>query len=122
MQARLRHLSRRALTRSVRARPLDGPADVIFRGGPIMTMSEAMPRAEALAIRGERILATGRMQDVEARRGPGTHIVNLDGRTLLPGLIDHTCISFLLNWTIGLTSVRSSRRPTKRCKRSCERL
>lgn len=54
----------------VRARPLDGPADVIFRGGPILTMSEAMPRAEALAIRGERILATGRMQDVEARRGP----------------------------------------------------
>jgi predicted amidohydrolase YtcJ len=51
-------------------------------------MSEGMPRAEALAVRGERILAVGRMQDVETRRGSGTRIVNLDGRTLLPGLID----------------------------------
>jgi predicted amidohydrolase YtcJ len=60
----------------------------IFRGGPILAMSEGMPRAEALAIRGERILAIGRMQEVETRRGPDTRIVNLDGRTLLPGLID----------------------------------
>jgi predicted amidohydrolase YtcJ len=51
-------------------------------------MSQPAPRAEALAIRGERILAVGRMQDVETRRGSGTRIVNLDGRTLLPGLID----------------------------------
>src|SRR5215470_10602327 len=62
-----------------RAQPLDGPADVIFRGGPILTMSGGMPRAEALAIRGERILAIGRMQDVETRRGSDTRIVNLDG-------------------------------------------
>src|ERR1700741_3107370 len=81
----------------VRAQSPDGPADVIFRGGPILTMSEGMPRAEALAIRGERILAVGRMQDVETQRGPGTRIVNMDGRTLLPGLIDpHMHFVFVL--------------------------
>src|SRR6516164_1941507 len=67
-----------------RAQSLDGPADVIFRGGPILTMSGAMPRAEALAIRGEHILAIGRMQEVETRRGSDTRIVDLDGQTLLP--------------------------------------
>jgi predicted amidohydrolase YtcJ len=72
----------------VRAQPADGPADIIFRGGPILTMSDRAPRAEALAVRGERILAVGRLQDVEARRGPRTRVVDLDGRTLLPGLID----------------------------------
>ena len=56
-----------------------------------------MPRAEAIAIRGERILAIGRTQEVEMRRGPETRIVNLDGRTLLPGLIDpHMHFVFVL--------------------------
>jgi predicted amidohydrolase YtcJ len=72
----------------VRAQSLDGPADIIFRGGPILTMNDRAPRAEALAVRGERIMAVGRLQDVEARRGPATRIVDLGGRTLLPGLID----------------------------------
>jgi predicted amidohydrolase YtcJ len=83
--------------RNARAQSLDGPADVIFRGGPILTMSEGMPRAEALAVRGQRLLAIGRMQDVETRRGPNTRIINLDGRTLLPGLIDpHMHFVFVL--------------------------
>jgi predicted amidohydrolase YtcJ len=71
-----------------RAQSPDGPADIIFRGGPILTMTERVPRIEALAVRGERILTVGNLQDVEARRGPGTRIVDLGGRALLPGLID----------------------------------
>ena len=75
----------------------NGTAEVIFRGGPILTMSEGLPRVDALAIRGERILAIGSVQEVETRRGPDTRIVNLDGRTLLPGLIDpHMHFVFVL--------------------------
>jgi len=79
----------------------DGIADVIFRGGPILTMNTGNPRAEALAIRGEHILAVGSVQDMEARRGPDTRIIDLGGRTLLPGLIDphmHFVFALFDNW------------------------
>ena len=66
----------------------EGMADVIFRGGPILTMSERSPRAGAIAIRNGRILAVGHASDLEEHRGPDTRIVDLGGRTLLPGLID----------------------------------
>src|SRR6516164_3372257 len=74
-----------------------GTADVIFRGGPILTMNEGVPRAEALATRGAQILAVGPAADVEARRGPSTRFVDLGGRALLPGLIDpHMHFVFVL--------------------------
>ena len=52
-------------------------ADVIFRRGPIITMNASAPRAEALAIQGERILAVGAKSDIETLRGPQTKIVEL---------------------------------------------
>ncbi len=69
-------------------RAASGSADVIFRGGQILTMNEHQPRADALAIRGDRITAVGAVRDVDALRGPDTRIVELDGRALLPGFID----------------------------------
>jgi predicted amidohydrolase YtcJ len=65
-----------------------GAADLIYTGGPIVTVSDAMPAAEAVAVRGGRILAVGSGAQVEATRGPGTRMVNLEGRTLLPGFVD----------------------------------
>lgn len=65
-----------------------GAADVIYSGGPIVTVNDAQPMAEAVAVRGGRILAVGTLQQVEAKRGPGTRTVNLEGRTLLPGFVD----------------------------------
>lgn len=70
------------------AQTLSSGETVIFRGGPIITMNTAMPEAEAIAIRGDRILAVGSRQEVEARAGSGAQLVDLDGRTLMPGLID----------------------------------
>jgi hypothetical protein len=65
-----------------------GAADLIFSGGPIATMNDAQPSAEAVAVRAGRILAVGTRQQVEATRGPGTRMVNLDGRAMLPGFVD----------------------------------
>jgi hypothetical protein len=65
-----------------------GAADAIYSGGPILTMNDAAPTAEAVAVRGGRILAVGTRQQVEATRGPGTRTVNLEGRTMLPGFVD----------------------------------
>lgn len=65
-----------------------GPADILFKGGPILTMNGKAPRAEALAIRGNRIVAVGKAEDVQSFGGPKTRVVDLKGRTLMPGLID----------------------------------
>ncbi len=60
---------------------------VVFRNGIIRTMAGPDP-AEALAVSGERILAVGSVAEVSARAGGGARVVDLAGRTLLPGLID----------------------------------
>ena len=65
-----------------------GPADLIYSGGPILTINDAAPTAEAVAVRAGRILAVGTRAQVEATRGPGTRMVNLEGRTMLPGFVD----------------------------------
>lgn len=65
-----------------------GAADLIYSGGPIVTVNDAQPTAEAVAVRGGRILAVGTRQQVEATRGPGTRLVNLEGRAMLPGFVD----------------------------------
>ncbi|WP_259444736.1 amidohydrolase family protein [Neotabrizicola shimadae] len=63
-------------------------ADRIWSGGPILTMTDAAPRAEALAERDGRILAVGALEAVLSHRGPDTQMIDLAGRTLLPGFVD----------------------------------
>jgi len=63
-------------------------ADTIFSGGPILTIDDAAPRAEAVAVKDGRILAVGGMDDVMRHTGDGTESVDLGGRTMLPGFVD----------------------------------
>lgn len=63
-------------------------ADMIFSGGPILTMEASHPRAEAIAIRGGEILAVGPMDEVLAHAGDATRHIDLAGQALLPGFID----------------------------------
>ena len=80
---------------------LAGPADVILRGGPILTMSPAAPSAEAVAVRAGRIQAVGDEAAVLAHRGRLTRIVNLQGRALLPGFVNahwHLPFTLLCEW------------------------
>ncbi|MCH4541996.1 amidohydrolase [Ochrobactrum sp. A-1] len=62
--------------------------DIIFKGGTILTMNDKAPRAEAIAIRGNKILAVGKLDDVQSAIASGAQVVDLQGRTLMPGLID----------------------------------
>ncbi|MEJ5022252.1 amidohydrolase [Ochrobactrum vermis] len=62
--------------------------DVIFKGGTILTMNDKAPRAEAIAVRGNKILAVGKLDDVQSAIASGAQVVDLQGRTLMPGLID----------------------------------
>ena len=76
-----------------------GGADVIFRNGVILPMAGAQRSVEALAIGGGKILAAGSAADVSGLTGATTRIVDLQGRTALPGLIDphhHTVLCALI--------------------------
>ena len=66
----------------------EGPADLIFSGGHVHTVDPGAPRAEAVAVRGERILAVGSAAEVAPLRGPRTRVVDLVGRLLVPGFQD----------------------------------
>ncbi len=63
-------------------------ATLILHNGYFYTMDPARPRAEALAVYGNRIVAVGRQADVFALRGPHTAVIDLAGQTAIPGLID----------------------------------
>ena len=63
-------------------------AEAIYTNGDILTMVDAQPIAEALAVRDGRILAVGGAADVLRTRGSKTRMVDLGGKTLLPGFID----------------------------------
>ena len=63
-------------------------ADRIYTGGPILTMSDKLPRAEALATRNGLILAVGSKADVMRWAGRKTEVVDLAGQALLPGFVD----------------------------------
>ncbi len=60
----------------------------VYTGGPILTMDPHNTIAEALAVRGDKILAVGKKADVLAAAGKNPHLIDLKGKTLLPGLID----------------------------------
>lgn len=64
-------------------------ADLILRGGTILTASSKRPRAEAVAVLGGRIHAVGDVGEITALAGPQTRVVDLDGRTAIPGMMDN---------------------------------
>ena len=64
------------------------PADTIFVGDHIVTMEPDGPPVEAVAVRGETIVAAGPRDEVLALRGDATRVVELGARALLPGFID----------------------------------
>jgi len=63
-------------------------ADIVLLGGEIHTVDAANSRVPALAIGAGRVLATGQVKDIEAFIGPNTRRVDLEGRTVLPGIND----------------------------------
>src|SRR5499433_1397996 len=65
------------------------PADTILVNGKIVTVDDRFTIAEALAIRGGRIVAVGSAADVERLKGPQTRTLDLNRRTVIPGLIDN---------------------------------
>jgi predicted amidohydrolase YtcJ len=60
----------------------------VFTNANVITMTEATPRAKAVAITDDEISAVGDRATVEAQIGEETQVIDLDGATVIPGLVD----------------------------------
>ncbi len=72
----------------IATRPPEPPAQQLFINGTVLTMDADNRIAEALAVRGDRIEAVGSTAEIMALAQEGTEVVDLGGKTLLPGFID----------------------------------
>lgn len=63
-------------------------ADIIIKNGKVLTVNQTNDIAEAVAIRGDKILAVGTAAEVEEYCGEQTRVIDAEGKTVLPGFID----------------------------------
>ncbi|MGH7577502.1 MAG: amidohydrolase [Longimicrobiales bacterium] len=72
------------------APPMDSGtvADLVLRGGRVVTVDSAMPEAEAIAIGGDTIIAVGTDDDIALYIGDATEVIELDGMMAMPGFIE----------------------------------
>jgi predicted amidohydrolase YtcJ len=66
----------------------EAPADLVIHNAKIYTSDDAMPRAEAIAIRGDRIIALGTSAEIRKRAAASTKVIDAGGAAVLPGLHD----------------------------------
>jgi predicted amidohydrolase YtcJ len=63
-------------------------ADIVFKNGAIYTVNDRQPRAQAVAVKSGKIVFVGSNADAAAYEGKETRVVDLGGRTVVPGLTD----------------------------------
>lgn len=69
-------------------RPPIEPATLVLQHGTVVTMDPATPKGQAVAVRGDRIIAVGTDAEIAPYVGPGTEIVDLKGQLAVPGFIE----------------------------------
>ncbi|MDH3362292.1 MAG: amidohydrolase [Gammaproteobacteria bacterium] len=67
---------------------VDPAADLILVNADVVTVDEALPHAEAVAIRGDLILAVGTSEEMSKYRGEDTEVIDLRGQMVVPGFIE----------------------------------
>ncbi len=88
----------------------DQPADLVLRGGRVITVDAAWRIAESIAVRDGRFAPIGTNPEIAALVGPSTQVIELNGRTVVPGLIDthlHQLLAALNARAVQLLSARS---------------
>jgi predicted amidohydrolase YtcJ len=70
------------------------PAEIVFTNGNIYTVNDRQPRAEAIAVKGGRIVFVGSNADAKTFQEASTRVVDLAGKTVVPGLTDSHCHIF----------------------------
>ncbi|MEZ5925416.1 MAG: amidohydrolase [Hyphomicrobiaceae bacterium] len=67
---------------------MPGTIDLIVTNGRVITMDDDNPRAEAVAVSGNEIVAVGPKAEIEGLKSPATKVVDAAGKTVMPGLIE----------------------------------
>jgi predicted amidohydrolase YtcJ len=70
------------------------PAETVFVNGNIYTMNQRAPRAEAIAVKGDRIIFVGSNADAKKFQTSGARTIDFGGKTVVPGLTDSHCHIF----------------------------
>ena len=70
------------------SQPKPAPATLVLHKGKIVTVDDTKPQAQALAARGDTIVAVGTDEEIAAYIGPATSVVDLKGRLAVPGFIE----------------------------------
>jgi predicted amidohydrolase YtcJ len=86
------------------------PADLIVTNARIYTVDERRPLGEAMAIAGGRVRFVGSQRGALALKGPRTRVIDLDGRTVIPGMVDahaHLLGLGMALRTVDLTGTKS---------------
>jgi predicted amidohydrolase YtcJ len=94
-----------AAVRAIAAQPPPqaAAADSVVVNARIYTVNPQQPWAEALAVRGEKILAVGSAREIDRYRGPNTRVIDAQGRLVLPGFTD--CHIHFMEGSLGLLHV-----------------
>ncbi len=77
-----------ALSSSLAAGSAESPASLILINGKIYTVNPSQPWAEAVAVRGDRVVAVGDQRDVLRLKGSATKVLDLKSGFVTPGMID----------------------------------
>jgi predicted amidohydrolase YtcJ len=64
------------------------PADLVLTNGRIVTVEDAIPEAEAIAVSGDRIEALGSATEIKRLIGPNTKVIDLQGQLAIPGFVE----------------------------------
>jgi predicted amidohydrolase YtcJ len=101
-------------------------ADFIFANGTVVTVDDIFSRAQALAVKDGKIVAVGADSNVLSLRGPDTRVIDIRGKTIIPGLQD-SHIHFIglgshLKYEVDLTFALSAEEVVQMLKEHKERL
>ncbi|MGC2032987.1 MAG: amidohydrolase [Steroidobacteraceae bacterium] len=91
-------------------------SDLLLLHGHIYTGAPQSPWAEALSVTGSRIDAVGTDAQVSARRGPSSRVIDLHGRTVIPGIVDahiHVWLGAVALHGFNLSTPEASITPAK---------
>jgi len=73
---------------SKRTKPSTRAAELVLRNGRVVTLDPKLPEAQALAVRGDVIVAVGSNSEIQRHVGPSTRVIDLKGRLTIPGFIE----------------------------------
>jgi hypothetical protein len=93
------------------------PADLVVLNGKVWTVDPAKPRAEAVAVVGDRIAAVGSNEEIKKWVGPNTRTIDARGKTVLPGMIDAHVHFVTGGFDVGGVQLKDAKTPEEFARR-----